>query len=400
MGNKCFGDIILSFGDFKAILQDFSDCVEAKIYSKMEYNMWRKLVKYRPEESEVVVSWNDGGIEIVFEDEYEVHFFSTEEGFGKFIYEDYAKREWKYDEWYQDYDGTVKYYENAFGEKIAYVKKAAIDAGEKIRNIDLNPAGISLHMDTKVDKSEFEARIQEINDKINNNLMKDEEKNMKGFNFDFGPMNGNVVRMSMYGLAVKNKVGTYVSYNAKSGEIMDVDIFNFDGASFLYKMPVAIKDIAVGDIVIHQNVPMFVVGISEDQKGLVVVDPVCGERKEIMVPRSPFGFNFATKVVNFLGDMFAGGANSDNPFGNMWMLMAMQGDNDMSAVLPMMMMTQGNVDPTMAMVMMAMGQGNGKMDMSSMMPLMWVMQNSKPVAPVVNHTCGGNCNGNCGHHEG
>jgi hypothetical protein len=80
--------------------------------------------------------------------------------------------------------------------------------------------------------------------------------------------------------------------------------------------------------------------------------------------------------------------------------MAMQGDNDMSAVLPMMMMTQGNVDPTMAMVMMAMGQGNGKMDMGSMMPLMWVMQNSKPIAPVVNHTCGGNCNGNCGHHEG
>ena len=200
---------------------------------------------------------------------------------------------------------------------------------------------------------------------------------MKGFSFDFGPINNNMIRMSMYGLAVKNKTGAYMSYNAKTDEIMDVDIFNFDGTNFLYKMPVAIKDIVIGDIVIHQNVPVFVVGIPEDQKGLVVVDPVCGERKEIMLPRSPFGFNFATKVVNFLGNMLTDSANSDNPFGNMWMFMAMQEESNMSAMLPMMMMTQGNIDPTMAMLAMAMNQDNNKVNISSMLPFMWVMQNSK-----------------------
>lgn len=199
-------------------------------------------------------------------------------------------------------------------------------------------------------------------------------------------MNSNVVRMSMYGLAVKDKTGSYVSYDAKNGEIMNVDIINFDGADFLYKMPVAIKDISIGDIVIHQNVPMFVVDVSKDNKALVAIDPVVGERKEIMLARSPFGFNFATKVVNFLGNAFGTAASADNPFGNMWMLLAMNGDSDMSAMLPMMMFAQGGTaDPTMAMVMMAMSQKDGKANMSSILPMMWMMNNTKPATPC---TCG------------
>ena len=235
---------------------------------------------------------------------------------------------------------------------------------------------------TKVDKTEYMQPTTTISE---NN--RKEDKFMKNFKFDFGPVNGNAVRMSMYGLAVQNKTGNYVSYDAKNDEIMDVDVLNFDGSNFLYKMPVAIKDITIGDVIVHLNVPMFVVGISTDSKGIVVVDPRCGERKEVMLTKSPFGFNFVTKIVNFLGNAFNGAASADNPFGNMWMLMAMSGDNkDMSDILPYMMLANGgsNIDPNMMMLMAMSGKGN-----NDMLPLLMMMNANKPAAAC-------KCECNCG----
>ena len=153
---------------------------------------------------------------------------------------------------------------------------------------------------------------------------------MKGFNFDFGPCTNDNIRMSMYGLAVKNTAGTYVSYNPATQEIVDVDIFNFEGGKYMYKMPVAIKDVAVGDVVIHQRKPMFVVSIGDTT--LTVIDPVAGERKEIMLTRSPFGFNFATKIVSLFSMGAMGTASAENPFGNMLPLMLM---SDGAKVEPM-----------------------------------------------------------------
>ena len=226
--------------------------------------------------------------------------------------------------------------------------------------------------DTKADKEDL-ARVEA---KIDEHIRKENEK-MKGFNFDFGPMNGNVVRLSMYGLAVKNKAGTYVAYDAANGALMDVDILNFDGAQFLYKMPVAIKDIAAGDIVIHQGVPMFVQNVVNTNKSLVVIDPVNGERKEMMLARSPFGFDCATKIVNFLGNMTATTASADNPFGNMWMLLALTGDNkDMSDMLPLMMASKGNIDPMMMFVCM-------NRDKQNMVPLLWMMIQNKTSNGVI-----------------
>jgi hypothetical protein len=192
---------------------------------------------------------------------------------------------------------------------------------------------------------------------------KDEENsNMKNFvNFDFGPIgNNDYVRMSIYGIAVKNANNTFVSYDVANQTIMDVDVFNFDGGKFLYKMPVAIKDIQVGDIVIHAHKPMFVTEILADSKSLKVVDPVSGEKKEIILTRSPFGFDFATKIVNFLGNVCGNAAASaENPFGNLWMLMLMDEGSDMNNILPFMMMNQGagNIDPMMMFALMG-NKGN------------------------------------------
>ena len=236
---------------------------------------------------------------------------------------------------------------------------------------------------TYVTKAELEDAIKPLTN--NNKSIKENKKEMKGFNFDFGPVKTDSVKISVYGLAVKNTNGTYVSYDATSDNLMDVDILNFDGSKFLYKMPVAIKDVKVGDIVIHNRVPMFVTSIGSDAKTLVVVDPVNGEKKEIMLTRSPFGFDFATKIVNIIGNM---SADANNPFGNMWMFALASGDgkdNSFADLAPLMLMSQGNlnIDPMMMYVL----ASGGKND--SLLPLMFMMNKSN----TSGHTC--NCGGHC-----
>ena len=190
----------------------------------------------------------------------------------------------------------------------------------------------------------------------------EKENKMKGFNFDFGKITNDSIRMSMYGMAVKNASGVWTAYDKGTGDLMDVDVFNFDGSNFLFKMPVAIKDIAVGDVVIHARKPMFV--ISKTEAGdLIAIDPVAGEKKTIMPTRSPFGFNFATKIISLFDSLMPAveAPSADNPFGNMWMLMLLDDKSDKSdmkdMLVPMMLMSQANgstntFNPMMLMLMM------------------------------------------------
>lgn len=186
---------------------------------------------------------------------------------------------------------------------------------------------------------------------------KNEEKkeNKSMFNFDFGKVASDKVRLSMYGIAVKNIDGRYVAYDVKSHSVMDVEIMNMPCGDFLYKMPVAIKDIKAGDVVIHNKVPMFVVEVHDST--LKVVDIHEGAEKEIYLTKSPFGFNFATKVVSLID--FTGKADASNPFGNMLPFL-MMGDGKMDDMLPMMMLMNG-----------------GKMDMSNPMFMYFMMKDNK-----------------------
>ena len=185
---------------------------------------------------------------------------------------------------------------------------------------------------------------------------KEKENKMKGFNFDFGKITNDSIRMSMYGMAVKNASGVWTAYDKNAGDLMDVDVFNFDGSNFLFKMPVAIKDIAVGDVIIHARKPMFV--ISKTEAGdLIAIDPVAGEKKTIMPSKNMFGFNFAIKVVSLFDNLMGQTPTSENPFGNMWMLMLMDGKSDMKDIMiTMMLMNQASgstntFNPIMLMLM-------------------------------------------------
>ena len=391
----------MSWGDFKSYLRDFEDFVMDNVFQKMEYRMWRKFRDERPANTRVYISksTNEFNIEIYGEPEFH-HFVRGDDSFGDFFFENFIDREEAYDYWVSVPKEDISSISLSCGEKLKIAAdKAYVNIKDTLAKASIGVCAqpveptISINLDTKVDKAEFDARIDELKEIIDKHTAKNEKENenMNAFKFDFGPINGNAVRMSMYGMAVKNKAGTWVSYDTKAGEIMDVDVFNFDGANFMYKMPVAMKDITVGDVVIHHGAPMFVTGKSGDEKGLVVIDVIAGERKEVMLAKSPFGFNFATKVVNFLGNAFNGSATAENPFGNMWMLMAMSGDNkDMKDMLPFMMMANGGMDMSNPMLMYAL-MGKGDID-----PMMLAFM-SGAFNPAPAHEC--KCGGNCGNHN-
>lgn len=396
--------LYLDWWDFSAYLSDFEDFVYDGVFHKMDYHMWRKLNHDRDNDTEVIIEKSGSNSFIVIighEGEYH-RFYRDDKSFGDFLFENLIDVKESCEHDWEVYKKPLTVMESA--------KNVAINCGEalsasaaitkdKLANIGIKSSAnssLTCIVDSKVDRTEFDSRVKALSneikavaDKYNNN---DEKENsiMKGFNFDFGPMNGNVVRMSIYGLAVKNKTGSWVAYDAKNGEIMDVDVFNFDGSKFMYRMPVAINDVAVGDVIVHMSVPMFIVGKSEDGKAVYAVDPVAGERKEIMLTKSPFGFNFVTKVVNFLGNAF--NADASNPFGNLGLMMMLSEDNKgMSDMLPFMLMANGGnangFDLSNPMVMYMMCK-DGVGDLPMMLALSGAF--NKPAAP---HVCNcGQCN--------
>ena len=240
------------------------------------------------------------------------------------------------------------------------------DDGSYATTISID-SGLTNRLDT------MEERINKL--ETNNDDVKGKGNNMKMFNFDFGPIKDNdAVRMSPYGIAVKNVNGTYQAYDKKNGEIMDVDIFNFKADNMFFKIPVAIDAIEAGDVIIFNRRPCFVFGFSE-QGDVIAIDIAMGEKKTILPSKSPFGFNYITKIVSLVDNMFGGEAPSaENPFGNILPFMMMSEDNSsMKDMLPMMMLMNGKaggtIDPMMLYFMMKADKG----DTDSMLPFLLMM---------------------------
>lgn len=223
---------------------------------------------------------------------------------------------------------------------------AAYDLWQDVPKVVINEKG--LHIDGKnINNIIDEAVNLSINRKENNNM-----NLFKGF--DFGSCESDNVKVSMYGIAVKNATGTWVSYDPNSGNIIDVDILNFD-AKYLYKMPVAIKDVAEGEVIIHNRKPMFVSKVEGSK--ILAIDPAAGEEKVVILTRNMFGFDFVTKVVNLFGNLSAT-ANADAPFGN---------------ILPLILLSDSDKPDDMLPLIFAMN--GGKFDMSNPMMLYFLMKN-------------------------
>lgn len=206
--------------------------------------------------------------------------------------------------------------------------------------------------------------------KINFHEDKGDKKTMNtGIKFNFGTCEKDNIKLSMYGIAIKNAANEWVAYDSKTGNLMNVDIFNFDGGKYLFKMPVAIKDIKVGDTVVHNGTPMYVKGLSEGSHYPIVVDPKAGEEKVILPTKNMFGFDFATKVVSLFDMGFAAAPSKDSPFGNMWPLLLADGNTD---PLVLMMMSNGmkDMNPMMMYALMSKNKGNNDMGLLMAMSMM------------------------------
>ena len=220
---------------------------------------------------------------------------------------------------------------------------------------------------------EIKAQLDQIISNKSEN--KKEKKDMNFFkNFEFGPVKNDTVRLSPYGLAVKNLDGSWVSYDAASDSIIDVDVFNFEGKNLIYKIPAAPHTIHAGDMIIHQGKGMYVVAdVCEGDTCVSVIDPRAGESKEILFCKNMFGFNYVTKLVSVLngfGNFTDFSPSSEDPFGNMWMLALLSDENEnedlSSSILPLMLMSQFNPSAN-----------TDKNNFNMNNPLMWILLSNK-----------------------
>lgn len=336
--------------DWHAIMEDFRKKVhDSGEYDRIGYPQWKELMAA----TKIHVFYNES------QKTFEITLFGP---YGKF--EGYTS--FKVDE-------VTLTGKKTFGDYLAtYVVHIPDEEEKQQLSTNYNTVTAYANLDTVISTSNLSDYIYETKPKI---TQKESNKmDNKIFNFDFGPVKGDNVRMSMYGLAIKNRDGNYVAWDKANENIMNVDILNFDGDGLMYKIPVAIKDIKDGDIVIHNKVPMFVLEVFD--KSLDVIDIYSGERKSIILSRSPFGFDFATKVISLIDFGTMGGAtpSEDNPFGNMWPLL-MLGDSGSIDPMILALMCAGKGDCANPMMMYALLASKGNND--NLLPLIFMMNGGK-----------------------
>ena len=171
---------------------------------------------------------------------------------------------------------------------------------------------------------------------------------MSNKDFNFGPYYNDNIRLSPYGMAVKNSSGKWVSYDPKTCQLIDAEVFNFqiDTAKVFYKIPKATSEVVAGDIFLYKDRPVFVEKVRDDGK-FEVIDPYEGTAVTILPLTSPFGFNYTTVIVSITD--YLPKASADNPFGSL-LPFIMGSDNNL---LPMLMMMKDDeeIDPMMMAMM-------------------------------------------------
>lgn len=386
-------------GEFRALLSKFQDAIDKHEYTeKIPYDTWRKLMKLT---TPITIEYTSPFVKILTSPvktsngkEMPNILYSAKTydwGFGRFFYDYFVKEKKQmansnitYDNMKMSLnDGTlyIKHDDTSSWTELGTATNATISTTDAVwgygysdrtttsdhtTGYPSNIGTISTNITTLDDRVNWlENEIQKKVNKVEKNeCVKENDTMMKGINFDFGPC-GNTVRLSMYGMAIQNISGEWVSYNPDSREIINVDVFNMaDGGKYMYKMPVAIADVKEGDIVIHNRVPMFVTAINENGT-FEVTDVRAGETKNIIPTRNMFGFNFMTKVVS-LFSAFTDAPTADQPFGNMLPFL-MMGDNK-------------DIDPMMMFFMM--GQ-NGTNVMANPMMMYFMMKDNKDFDPMM-----------------
>ncbi len=369
------------------VFQPYNAAVKRGEYEKIDYNMWKEIRSWAYDDR-YSTGWQ---IRVAHHDDcwtiYPYHNELVTSVLHTIMHSDHSFAAWLTDHlidiapWDEDMlDALNASFARSVECGLATGSYAYGSNNYAITSNDSNSINFEVNSDKfYVDGVSLQEHIEKLIKVVDNK--EKENNNMKFGNFDFGPVDASV-RLSPYGMAIKNSAGKYVAYDRISEQIMDADILNFEGANkFMYKMPVAIDDIEIGDVVVHNRLPMFVLEILGDNR-LSVLDVYNGEEKVVVLSQSPFNFNFITKVVSLVD--IADSADSHNPFGNMLPLL-MMGDSNAKDILPMMLlMNQGGaqMNPLMMYALM----GDRKND--DMLPLLMM---SGAFAPKHECKCGGKC---------
>nr|DAU62822.1 MAG TPA: hypothetical protein [Caudoviricetes sp.] len=181
----------------------------------------------------------------------------------------------------------------------------------------------------------------------------------KMLNIDFGKVLPTTeLKPSIYGVAVRGFDNRYRAYDKINDKVMDVTGMTFD-TDMLFKIPVAVSQVRVGDVVINAGNYVTVTNVHPDGT-FTVVDPKASEQKIAIPAKNMFGFDFVTKIIYPFENMVQ--PSDDNPFGlnPMAMMMLSDGaDMDVSTILALSMMNgnSGMMDQNMLIPLMLMGNG-------------------------------------------
>lgn len=194
------------------------------------------------------------------------------------------------------------------------------------------------------------------------NENKESEGNKMNFsnilNVEFGKINdSHDVAASMYGIAIRGNDNRYRAYDKANGKIIDVTGMTFN-TDMLFKIPCAISQISVGDVIINAGNYVTVTNVHKDGT-FTVVDPKASEQKIAIPAKNMFGFDFMTKVFYPLDSFIK--PTDDNPFGlnpMAMMLLASDEDTDMSTLVLMTMMGNGTINQNMMLPMILMMNKN------------------------------------------
>lgn len=219
-----------------------------------------------------------------------------------------------------------------------------------------------------------------------NSKEKEKESKMdfsKMLNIDFGKVPHTAeLKPSIYGVAVLGFDNRYRAYDKINDKVMDVTGMTFD-TDMLFKIPVAVSQVRVGDVIINASNYVTVTNVHSDGT-FTVVDPKASEQKIAIPAKNMFGFDFVTKIMYPFENMVQ--PSDDNPFGlnPMAMMMLSDGANmDVSTILALSMMNgnSGMMDQNMLIPLMLMGN-NKSGNKDSLILAMAMMNQPRPTKKI------------------
>lgn len=350
----------------KDLLDQFSQATKENKYKRIKYARWKHLASHSS--LELTISEKDDSIILITPDGYFYNFNSNDKSLGQFIIEYYyplimSKNTLKKED-SMDINTCTSSNATAYPYNATAVSISANDF------YSTNLVGSYGIPSTNITTASLEDTVNDIID----NREKEKKMNIsKMFNFNFGPVAKNQFAFSPYGLAVKSN-DNWIAYNADTNEFFNVDILNVNMDNLIYQLPVAFDAIQPGDILIHQKAPVIVKNINDDGT-IKVIDYFTAAVLNILPVKSPFGFNFFTKICPLI-DMSNLSASADNPFGNMLPFIMMNNNKEIDPLVFMFMNNNGSMNFADNPMMMYLFMASDKKDM---LPFLFMMNNKKEV---------------------